>query len=57
MLGNIRRPFRLRTDSSWIGLSGGCGEKYLDSRYISQFYLLMKNVREIRLQSMDLELE
>lgn len=56
MLGNIRRPFQLRTDSSWIGL-GGCGEKYLDSSYISQFYLLMKNVREIRLQSMDLELE
>lgn len=54
---DVGKPFQLRTDSSWIGLSGACDEKCLDSKYISQLYLLIKNVREIRLQSMDLELE
>ena len=37
----IRRLFQLRNDSSWSKLSGGCGEKCLGSRYISQLYLFM----------------
>ena len=38
---SIRRQFQLRNDSSWLRFSDGCGEMRLDSRCISQLYVLM----------------
>lgn len=38
----IRRPFLFMNNYSWIRLSGGCGEKWLGSRYTA---LLCRNVK------------
>lgn len=38
----MRRPFQLRSDPSWPGLSGECGEKCLGSQHISVISINIK---------------
>lgn len=39
----IRKPFQLRSDPSYLGLSGECGEKCLSSQYY--FTVISINVK------------